>query len=419
MEVHFPRQDTVPRTVISLPTPSKRIIRSVDGVFVHAIDTVEDLRAHLQTAIALEWGTIPLYLFGRYSLVPGDYPGLGPARLIHSVVQEEMLHLVLAGNMLKAIGGTPLLYSAQPFPIFPVKMPGHSGNFILPLYPADYEQLQIYAAVEKPADSGAPPQPDNYDTIGQFYGAIIESFRQLGNGIFDKSSVDYQIFGPDGVYAGNETGGLTLVTDVNSAVDAATIIVEQGEGNKQTDFDDPSDTDVAHYFRFQAIIQQSLTNPGKTINVWPNPLTEELPSASPEYAVSRLFDACYCFLLLAIEGTYAISKKTDPAKRAATTAIYVEFMTNVVRRIAVFLVQQDSPALDQKGYKCAPAFNLYDFYKEGGQTPPLAQIKNLLQVVYSRYPAGVSPLLAPLQEILESFQDLDPAPKLVPYVFPA
>jgi len=417
MATHFPRQHITPaRSAISLPKPSGRLIKNADGQLVHAIDTVEDLQAHLQVACVLEWGTIPLYLFGRYGLLPGDYAGLGPSKLIASVVQEEMLHLALAGNMLKAVGGTPLLYSAQPFPIYPVEMPHHSNHFVLTLYPADFEQIQLYCAVEKPAEADAPPQPDNYDTIGQFYAAIIEAFRQLGNGIFVNTSADYQLFGPDGVYAGNETGGLVLVKDVDSAVEAATIIVEQGEGNNQSQFEDPSDTEVAHYFRFQAILQQGVQ--GTTINVFPNPLTDDLPHESPEYAVSRLFDACYCFLLLAIERTYTISKATDPDKRSKTTGIYVEFMTNVIRRLAVFLVQQDSPAPAQKGYKCAPAFNLYDFYKEGGEIPPLAQIQGLLQVVYSRYPKGVPSLLAPLEDLFKySFSDLDPAPKLAPSVF--
>ena len=40
----------------------------------HNIDSVESLKNHLQTAMAIELATIPLYLFGMYSIkIPDQY----------------------------------------------------------------------------------------------------------------------------------------------------------------------------------------------------------------------------------------------------------------------------------------------------------------------------------------------------------
>ena len=61
------------------------------------IDTVEDLRDHLQLAIKVELTTIPPYLYALYSI---DDPATTSAKYIRSVVTEEMLHAVLMANIL-------------------------------------------------------------------------------------------------------------------------------------------------------------------------------------------------------------------------------------------------------------------------------------------------------------------------------
>ncbi len=56
----------------------------------------------LQTAVELEWATIPPYLVAYYSLRPEK--NREPASIIKSVFMQEMLHLVLAANILSAMG---------------------------------------------------------------------------------------------------------------------------------------------------------------------------------------------------------------------------------------------------------------------------------------------------------------------------
>ncbi|HEX8867887.1 MAG TPA: ferritin-like domain-containing protein, partial [Lentzea sp.] len=58
------------------------------------IETLEDLRRHLQWAIELEHATIPPYLCALYSLDPGR--NAEAAQVVGGVFAEEMLHLALA-----------------------------------------------------------------------------------------------------------------------------------------------------------------------------------------------------------------------------------------------------------------------------------------------------------------------------------
>ena len=63
--VHSPEAEKQRRVPRGLPTPD-----SPD----QPINNVESLRKHLQTAMAIELATIPLYLFGMYSIkIPDQY----------------------------------------------------------------------------------------------------------------------------------------------------------------------------------------------------------------------------------------------------------------------------------------------------------------------------------------------------------
>lgn len=69
------------------------------------LNTVEDAQAMLQTAIGVEFGTLPPYLYALYTIRPGT--NSQAAQLIKSVALQEMIHTCLACNMLNALGGTP------------------------------------------------------------------------------------------------------------------------------------------------------------------------------------------------------------------------------------------------------------------------------------------------------------------------
>ena len=75
------------------------------------------LKKHLQTAIEVEHSTIPAYLCALYSIKDGT--NQEAAQIIKSVVLEEMLHMVLAANVLNAIGGEPKITHSEFVPRYP------------------------------------------------------------------------------------------------------------------------------------------------------------------------------------------------------------------------------------------------------------------------------------------------------------
>jgi hypothetical protein len=63
------------------------------------------------------------------------------------VVAEEMLHLSLAGNVLRAVGGNPKLYDVNYIPSYPMLMPGRVPKLWLQLRKANKANLQTFIDV--------------------------------------------------------------------------------------------------------------------------------------------------------------------------------------------------------------------------------------------------------------------------------
>jgi hypothetical protein len=128
------------------------------------ITTLQSLQIHLQTALAVELSTIPLYLYGIFSV---DQSGTGSsvAQSVKSnsvpleltdyphnfcssdVVNEEMLHLALVGNTLRATGGAPTLYDPKIIPQYPGPMIGRVPELILQLRPMTKDNLDTFIQV--------------------------------------------------------------------------------------------------------------------------------------------------------------------------------------------------------------------------------------------------------------------------------
>lgn len=73
------------------------------------ITSPSDLQDALQTAMQLEFSTVPPYLCAQWS-IKSDPSGV--ADMIENIVVQEMYHFALAGNMLTAIGGVPRIANA-------------------------------------------------------------------------------------------------------------------------------------------------------------------------------------------------------------------------------------------------------------------------------------------------------------------
>ena len=139
------------------------------------IEDPDSLREHLQTAIEIEWSTIPPYLCALWSL--GETHNRAAAACIRDVVMEEMLHLTLVANVLNALGGDPDL--SHP-PRYPASLPHSDRSFEVSLLPFCPEALDTFLHIERPALIGAPPQDDGYATIAQFYEAVGEAVERIG-----------------------------------------------------------------------------------------------------------------------------------------------------------------------------------------------------------------------------------------------
>ena len=201
----------------------------------------EAIIAALNGAVLLEFATIPPYLTALWTIKDERHP---LANSLRNILQEEMLHLALVCNMLVSIGGEPQISSAAP--TYPGKLPlGVHPELIVPLGRFSKRMLQVFIEIERPKD--VPPDQaiaqqeeeggeDHAEfTIGQLYGKILASFRELD----PEFSQDRQVTGP--------LAWLPILSlgDVKKAID---IIERQGEGS--TGQPEERRGYLAHYWRF-------------------------------------------------------------------------------------------------------------------------------------------------------------------------
>jgi Ferritin-like len=236
--------------------------------------TLHDLHEHLQAAVELELLVIPPYLCALYSLHPGTNEEA--ALIVRSVVVEEMLHMILAANVLNAVGGKPSIAGGKWAPRYPTKVPYHRGLFEVGLRPFGERALETFLTIENPSYLSAnPPEAsakaatprllklgrngDGYATIGAFYKAIADGLCSLVDRLGERAvftgKADRQV-GPEHYYSSG--GRARRVDNLEKALKAIDEIVEQGEGEVTVpppgEKFDP-DRDLAHFYRFNELRQ--------------------------------------------------------------------------------------------------------------------------------------------------------------------
>jgi hypothetical protein len=279
------------------------------------IETIESLRAHLQIAIQLEHATIPAYLCGLYTIRDGT--NAEAARVIRSVVMEEMLHMALAANVLNAIGGSPSVNHLKFVPSYPAKLPDSDGHLVIHLAKFSRETVKKFQAIERPAKANAPAQADGYQTIGQFYKAITEGLECVCRKDQYFTGDPARQVGPEAFYGGG--GALIRVTGLDSAVAALQVIVEEGEGLPHSIWDSKrkftrASRELAHYFRFTELLAGQYFGPHDTpttgptgpvlpvdwdaaYDMAPNPKAEDYASGSDLHLRAVEFNRTYTGLL--------------------------------------------------------------------------------------------------------------------------
>jgi hypothetical protein len=229
------------------------------------------LQTALQAAVAVEFATIPPYLCALWSIQDDRHPA---AASIRNVVQEEMLHMSLACNMLAAVGGTPQISSVSVAPVYWEHLPaGIHPDLVVKLGGFTDAALAGFIEIESPdpltRDGGAGDA--THRSIGDFYTAVADSLADLRPAI----TIDHQVAGP--------LAHMTIPT-VESALTAIALIKDQGEGSRSPIV---AHTDeLAHYYRFLELKQRQqishLDDSGAPVFV--GPLWEE-PSTWPVASV--------------------------------------------------------------------------------------------------------------------------------------
>jgi hypothetical protein len=278
---------------------------------VQNLDNPQGLRDALGNAIRLEHATIPTYLYALYSIKPGTNAAI--ARLIRSVVLEEMLHMTLACNVLNAIGGSPAIDDPTIIPDYPDHLPGGvEASLVVPLQKFSIDLVKsVFMGIEAPEKPlvfptealAAAQQPV---TIGMFYGKVKEQIVAQGPSLFTGDPAKQ-------VTRGFPSSELIAVTDVDSAKKAIEIIVEQGEGTTKSPLD--LEHGLAHYYRFEEVANGKTLVPDSSpqgyhwgdppvpfdpSGVWPaidNPKAESYPAGSAARRACDTFNYTYTSLL--------------------------------------------------------------------------------------------------------------------------
>jgi hypothetical protein len=205
------------------------------------------LKDSLQTAINLEFGTIPIYLAALWSIKDNLDP---VSKSIRNVVQEEMLHLALVCNLKSAIGGDPILYDTTDKGLrYPTKLPGGvHPELTLKLSGLTDDILDDFLEIELPqGEVMVAPYDSKYKdahdhdshptTIGALYDAINEEFHSLK----PPMAPDQQISGPLAWF---------VVDNLEKLDSAINWIKEQGEGAVEVTENKANLGELSHFYRF-------------------------------------------------------------------------------------------------------------------------------------------------------------------------
>ena len=327
--------------------------------------TPDELRDHLQTAVEIEWSTIPPYLCALWSIPEGRNELA--ATCIRDVVMEEMLHVTLVCNLLNAIGGsprfTPRVNVPSPCPDYPTYLPHSDDAFVVDLRPFCREALETFRKIEQPAAVGAPPEPERYETIAQFYEAVAASLAEHSPGIFTED-LAAQV-GPSYYYGGG--GEAFPIHNLDTANDALDVIIFQGEGIDLTIWDPDKDVfgeheELAHFFRFDELYKERRYVQGDTplsgptgdpilidyasiLPMRPNPKAEDYPAGSELRALTEECNATYSTLLRQLETAFT----GMPSALIESVQTMIELQN---RAIALMHVPLD----DGTGQTAGPAF---------------------------------------------------------------
>ena len=296
----------------------------------------------LTEAAELEHAIMCCYLFANFSLKNDTSEGITSnqlasirhwRQLIREVAVQEMVHLGSACNLLTAVGGAPQLRR----PNLPTSPKAYGSIFQLSLAPFGMHALQQFIAIELPMSLMAPEAPSTaplatvrlsdvfssereYATQGTLYRGIEDGFKYLA-----------QKHGEDRLFVGSPTAqtadsyfglpGLVPVRNLDSALEAINVIVEQGEGASVDSLD-------SHYHKFNTIRQEYEAilleepdfEPARPVIANPYAMRPSDLATSPDISlidnplsadVCNLFDGCYELMIQILGRLFVHAGETE------------------------------------------------------------------------------------------------------------
>lgn len=256
--------------------------------------------------------------------------------------------------------------------------------------------------VKLDSSSGRPQELADDGSIGEFYERLrydLAEAAQGDKGLFLSASVPKQLKneGKENAYH-IKNDLLVPIGDWNAANRALETIVAQGEGASSAL--EPG----SHYTAFKKIYDEYDEHPLAYYDVVTNP-DAELCETEKFHPVMVACDAAYSYSLLIIERLwqYEDADQADlVSKKDGDRADFVRqnlrlTMTDVVRPIAEFLVQQTFAFGEHKGRHAGPGFRKYNFKQE----KPLEQLKTRVDEALKAYPSASG--LIDARRVLDSF----------------
>jgi len=210
-------------------------MKTIEQFVREGIQTPSELKDALQTAMQLEFSTIPLYLCAQWS-IGADASSV--ADMISTIAIQEMFHFALAGNILTAIGGTTNVAHPDFITSYPTNvLPGGIVQSIpVDLKPLSKDQLEVFMQIECPEFppvallAGEAPA-----TIGAFYTTISDAIAKLN-----------PVINPNAHFV--NMGEAVQIKTVSDAQAAIIRIKSEGEGTNGSPDEPPGDAlEFAHY----------------------------------------------------------------------------------------------------------------------------------------------------------------------------
>ena len=217
-------------------------VRRIQTASIRNEDARQALGMLLQSALQLEFATIPPYLSAAFSLTSNRRI----YQLILRIAVEEMLHVTAIANLMNAIGMAPNIVAAVPK--YPCDLTILDPPLRLDLRSFSFELVEkLFMAIEAPEvrvvyGGLAEALPK---TIGQFYEGIIELiegdtipdlFKNAERDAYKQRTVTPS-FGPIAYLNNQDTDTYPLkadidfrITDKAAAVRHLSWVVDEGEG---------------------------------------------------------------------------------------------------------------------------------------------------------------------------------------------